>query len=320
MEQEKEKKLALSFLPSVSAEDIKRIWESDISWESLEIFLGNDRMKAFQDELKWAEDTTLGEHGHIFYDEDDYPQSLKSDPYAPYRLAYLGKKPFGNNGTFNSAESITIVGTRRCTSDGIKQSFTFSSEASNAGLVVYSGYADGIDKAAHYGAIASRKPTFAILPSGLLHEYSHRRPRLEDYIISNGGGLISQFKCTAEPYKSNFYARNRLLASITDATIVIEAPLHSGSLITAHAASELGKSVFVCSSSLSNSKINEGIKLLKSEGAIEITSYSALSERFTEYPKGAITLEIERDKVAEIKADGKAERIVGYNGSFFAII
>lgn len=320
MDKEREKKLALSFIPSVTAEDLKRIWNTDISWESIEIFLGKERLEWFMDDLKWADDDSIGEHGFIFYGDDDYPENLKNDPQAPFRIAYYGSKPMGNNGTYNRAESITVVGTRRCTSEGIKNAFVFASEASNAGLVVYSGYADGIDKAAHYGAIAAGKPTFAVLPSGLSHEYSHRRARLEEYILSNGGGFISQFRCSEDPYKGNFYIRNRLLASLTDATVVIEAPKQSGSLITARAAVELGKSVFVNATNSKNFRVNEGCAELKNEGAIEINSYSSLSENHIEYPKGRVLVEIERDKVAEVKATKSADKILGYNGCYFAIV
>lgn len=322
MDKNREMKLAISFIQGVSAEDLARIWKTDILWESIEIFLGKDGMEKFTKELDWLNDSSLGEHGHVFYDEEDYPQSLKSDPYAPYRIAYIGSKPKGTNGTFNKAESVTVIGTRRCTSEGIKEAFVFASEAANAGLIVYSGYADGIDKAAHFGAVATKSPTFAVLPSGLSHSYAHRNVRLEEYILGNGGGLLSQFKYDAEPYKSNFYIRNRMLASITDATVVIEAPEHSGSLITAHAAAERGKGVYVCSPFLKNSPTTDGIHLLKSEGAIEVSSYSSLSDRFNEFPKGPLTLEVRKDKCAEMKVGARMDKtvVVGYNGSYFSFL
>ena len=81
MDKIREKKLALSFLNSVSTEDKIRILQTDISWESLEVFLGKKGMELFVTQLEWENNSTMGiEHGNIFYDEDDYPSSLKNDP------------------------------------------------------------------------------------------------------------------------------------------------------------------------------------------------------------------------------------------------
>lgn len=320
MDKNREKKLALSFLNNLSAEDIKRIGETDISWESLEIFLGRERMELFENELSWADDNSIGEHGYVFIDEEEYPESLKQYADAPYRISYIGSRPKGCDGEYNLAKSITIVGTRTASSEGIKSAFTFARDSASASLVVYSGYADGIDKAAHYGCVAELGNTFAILASGLNTEYSHRRPKLEQEIIENGGGLLSPFPADTEPFKSNFYYRNKLLALISDATVVVEAPLHSGSLITAHAAAEGGKSVYVLTSGIKNSRTGEGCRRLKQEGAIEIDSYSMLSDKYIEFPKGTISIPIKKDKVAEMKTSGDAKRIVGYNGSYYAIV
>lgn len=320
MDKIREKKLALSFLNSVSAEDKIRILQTDISWESLEVFLGQKGMEAFVKEQEWAEDNSVGEHGHLFIDEDDYPQSLKNDIEAPYRLSYIGAKPLGTNGEYNRAESLCVVGTRRCTSEGISSAFSFTSDASSAGLVIYSGFANGIDKASHYGAISQKRPTFAIIASGLAHEASFKQQKLVDNILATGGGLLSSFPADEEPFKWNYYYRNRILASITDATVVVEAPEHSGALITAHYAAECGKSVFVYAPRNNSAKTYLGNMALIKEGGVEIKSYSTLSECYTQFPKGDITIPIKRDKVPYMKASKEAKRIVLYNGDYYALI
>lgn len=321
MDKIREKKLALSFLNSVSTQDKMRILETGISWESLEIFLGQKGMEYFVKEAEWENDGNIGaEHGHIFYDEDEYPRSLKNDPEAPYRLSYIGSKPTGTNGDYNRAESITVVGTRRCTSEGIGNAFSFTSDASSAGLIIYSGFADGIDKAAHYGAVSQKAPSFAILASGLAHESSSKQQKMQDSILSCGGGLISPFPCNEEPFKWNYYYRNRILSSISDGTVVIEAPEHSGALITAHFAAECGKDVFVFSPRINSTKTYNGnIKLIK-EGAVEIQSYGTLSEGHSQFPKGNITIPVKRERIPYIKVGEEAKKIVAYNGTYYVII
>lgn len=321
MDKIREKKLALSFLNSVSTEDKIRILQTDISWESLEVFLGKKGMELFVTQLEWENNSTMGiEHGHIFYDEDDYPSSLKNDPEAPYRLSYIGAKPKGTNGNYNRAESLTVVGTRRCTSEGIGSAFMFTSDASSAGLVIYSGFADGIDKAAHYGAISQKSASFAILASGFAHEAAYKQEKLQESILLYGGGLISPFPCEEEPFKWNYYYRNRIMSSISDATVVVEAPEHSGALITAHYAAECGKDVFVLSPHINYSKTFLGnIKLIK-EGGIEIKSYGTLCESYLQFPKGHITIPIKREKIPYMKTSEDAKRIVAYNGTYYAVI
>jgi DNA processing protein len=141
------------------------------------------------------------------------------------------------------APAVAIVGSRRATPYGLEVASWLARELAEQGVVVVSGFAKGIDAAAHLGALAAeRGRTIGVLGCGLSSDYpkGHRDLGLR---IRSHGALVSEFPCALAPIPSNFPVRNRIIAALAEITVVVEAAAHSGSLITARLALELGREV-----------------------------------------------------------------------------
>jgi len=155
-----------------------------------------------------------------------YPRELArlSDP--PPRLRLRGALP-------PLARAVAIVGTRRPTERGLHVARTLALELAQAGCVVISGGAFGIDHAAHLGALDAGAPTIVVHASGLDATYPAEHRPLYDRIVARGGCELSERDDDATPRPSTFLARNRLVAALSRAVVVVEAPLRSGALSTA---------------------------------------------------------------------------------------
>ncbi len=197
----------------------------------------------------------------LFFSTDkDYPSRLKSLYDAPAVLFYKG------NADLSHFRSVGIVGTREATDYGKK-----TTEALVAGLKPYnslivSGLAYGIDITAHKAALENDLPTIAVLASGLdvIYPSSH-----EKYIekILEKGGIISENPLGMQPMRNLFIARNRIIAGLSDASIVIESAAKGGSLVTAEYANNYHREVFAVPGTLAN-KYSEGCnKLIKQNKA-----------------------------------------------------
>lgn len=165
---------------------------------------------------------------------------------------------------------IAIVGTRNASTYGKAVTQKFAEALARAGLVVVSGGALGIDAAAHRGALSAGSPTVAVLANGVDYTYpmQHRGLFAE---IRDKGCLLSQFALGSKPTRYRFVSRNYLIAALTVATVVIEAPERSGALITAHAAIEGGKPVFVVPANVDNIRFRGSHALIR-DGATLVDS------------------------------------------------
>jgi DNA processing protein len=145
-----------------------------------------------------------------------------------------------------ATRAVSIVGTRRMTTYGARVARELASACAEVGIVVVSGLAQGVDSAAHEGALDAHGRTVAVLGAGIasyLAEARGRRRRLA-HAIRSSGALISEFPPDAPPQKWTFAQRNTTIAALGELTVVVEAPVGSGALITAEEARRLGRPVY----------------------------------------------------------------------------
>jgi DNA processing protein len=166
---------------------------------------------------------------------------------------------------------IAIVGSRKPTAHAQKTTFDIAQYLAQTGYVVTSGLAMGVDKQAHLGALAQTDSdyqgrTVGVMGTGIEVFYPNHHDKLFSQIIEQGGCIISELLPHTQPHKHTFPRRNRLVAGLSLATIVTEATIKSGSLITARLTSEQGKQVFALPSHIDN-KNAEGCHHLIREGA-----------------------------------------------------
>ena len=201
----------------------------------------------------------------LFADQPDYPVQLLQIYDPPPLLFYRG-----NSARLQQAQ-IAIVGSRKPTAHAQKITFDIAQYLAQAGYVVTSGLAMGVDKRAHLGALAQadreyQGRTVGVMGTGIDVYYPNHHDQLFAQIIEQGGCIISELLPHTQPHKHTFPRRNRLVAGLSLATIVTEATVQSGSLITARLTSEQGKQVFAIPSHIDNSNA-EGCHHLIREGA-----------------------------------------------------
>ena len=173
---------------------------------------------------------------------------LRADPRYPPRLLDLARSPeplwYEGDATLLSREGIAIVGTRRMTPYGERIARELAMACAEAGIVVVSGLAQGIDSAAHSGALDARGDTVAVLGEGLASFAPNGRRRRLAARIRERGCLVSQYPPLAPAQGWMFAQRNATIAALARAVIVVEAPPGSGALITARHAAALGRELF----------------------------------------------------------------------------
>jgi len=188
-----------------------------------------------------------------------YPKSLleTADPplllYAQGRLDLLG------------SPALAVVGSRNPSAQGVDNAHAFAEHLSRAGVTIVSGLARGIDGAAHAGGLAGPGSTIAVVGTGLDRIYPARHKALA-HRIAREGLLLSEFELGVHPLPENFPQRNRLIAGLSRGTLVVEAGLPSGSLITARQALEAGRDVFAIPGSI-HSPQSRGCHALIKQGA-----------------------------------------------------
>jgi DNA processing protein len=202
-----------------------------------------------------------------------YPRRLK-EIYDPPLLLYY-------RGDIHTADEkvVAIVGTRSCTSYGKRITMEISQGLSQAGVVITSGMAQGIDRFAHCGALSSAGKTIAVLGCGIDVVYPRSNCDIYDS-IKESGLLLSEYPLGYPPLKQNFPQRNRIISGISDGVIVVEAPLKSGALITAALALDQGRTVVAVPGNITSRK-SVGANMLIRSGAPLISSWQeALEEMY----------------------------------------
>ncbi len=175
----------------------------------------------------------------ITYSDDIYPESLRNIDAPPIVLYYRGTFP-----DFNNLPSVTIVGPRKATDFGIKSAYSLGFRFAKSGMIVVSGGARGCDFAAHNGCFKGEGVTCLVLGCGIDNDYLPENKPLRD-TAQNNGCILSEYPPKTPATRFSFPIRNRIMAGLSQATVVVEAGIKSGSLITARNAIDYGREVFV---------------------------------------------------------------------------
>lgn len=171
--------------------------------------------------------------------DDDYPARLRECIDAPAAIYTLG------NADLNARRIVSIVGTRHATEYGKDICSNFVAELARLqpDTLIVSGLAFGIDVCAHRSALKAGLPTLGVLAHGLDRIYPATHRNVAKEMLANGG-LLTEFMSGTMPFKQNFLQRNRIVAGMADATVVIESPSHGGSLVTASLAQSYARDCF----------------------------------------------------------------------------
>lgn len=219
----KEKPRVLELIPGISNKIIREIKNPEV-------------LKQAEKEINFIEKNKIQA---LFITNPAYPQRIKECIDSPVMLYFKG------NVNLNATKVISIVGTRHATSYGKEVTYTLLKDLSvhYPDMLIVSGLAYGIDIAAHKAALQENLPTVGVLAHGLdrIYPYPHRETACR--MIENGG-LLTDFISGTNPDRQNFIKRNRIVAGISDCTIVVESASKGGALITANIANSYNKDVF----------------------------------------------------------------------------
>lgn len=212
--------------------------------------------------------------------DDDYPRLLLEIPSPPPLLYYSGRvEPKENSGI---VPLIGIVGTRNPTEYGKRWTKKIAQALVRHGFGIVSGMAAGVDTVAHSGCLAVKGRTIAILGTGVDIAYPYSNRSLHQQ-LQREGLIVSEYAAGTKPDRGHFPARNRIIAGLCRAVVIIEAPKRSGALITARFANDFGRDVYVLPGSLDNSQSLGCLNLLNS-GAHVILSVEHLLEMLGTMP------------------------------------
>jgi DNA processing protein len=220
----------------------------------------NKSVNSIEKQLEWSdqEDQRL-----LCVEDADYPPMLK-EVYCPPPLIYIK----GCVGSL-SLPSLAVVGSRKPSIAGKQHAFSFSRDLSFQGFNIVSGLALGVDTQAHKGALEASGITCAVLGTGLDIIYPRQNRKLAEQIIERGA-LISEMALGSMPVPANFPRRNRLISGLSQGSLIVEAGLKSGSLITANYAVEQNRDVYVIPGPI-DSEVSAGCNELIKQGAQLVT-------------------------------------------------
>jgi DNA processing protein len=202
--------------------------------------------------------------------DETYPRALYTlDPRPPTLHVAGDDRAF-------EERAVAIVGTRRASGYGYAVATEVASDLAEAEVVVVSGLALGIDGAAHRAALEAGGRTVAVLPSPLDRVYPPRHRELARRIIEGGGALVSEVPTGARVGKPDFARRNRLIAGLVEAVVVVEAPDRSGALLTAAAAASTGRELYAVPGPITAMASRGCNRLIADKQAVIVTSSAAL--------------------------------------------
>lgn len=205
----------------------------------------------------------------VITQEDEMYSSLLKEIHSPPLVLYVWGQL-----TERDRNAVGVVGSRQASMYGLESAKKMSFQIAYAGFTVISGLARGIDTAAHEGALASKGRTIAVIGAGMGKLYPPENMGLAERIAQQGA-VITEFPVDYPPDKQSFPLRNRIVAGMCSGLLVVEAPVRSGSLITANQATEMGRTVFAVPGNIDrptsagcNKLIQQGAKLVMDGGDV----------------------------------------------------
>ncbi len=233
-----------------------------------------EAIRQAQSEVEPLSLLAIHEHNNLNFwtpSDREYPQLLWEIPDPPAILYYRGHLT-----SWNERNTVAIVGTRRATPYGKRWTKKLVSALAKSGFTIISGMAEGIDGEAHKACLDVSGQTVAVVGTGVDQIYPHKHKALYEQIVDSGL-VLSEYPQGTPPDKKHFPARNRIIAGLSRATLVIEAPDRSGALITAYQANEYGRDVYALPNSIEVTEAKGCLKLL-GKGAQAILGIDELLE------------------------------------------
>jgi DNA processing protein len=226
-------------------------------------------MKRAEEELEYISKNNIKA---LFFNDERYPQRMNNCADAPLLLYYKG------NANLNAEKVVAIVGTRKSTEYGHKLTDDLvDGLQTQENILIVSGLADGIDAIAHKRAVHAGLPTVGVLGHGLDRIYPPNNKKLANEMLENGG-LLTEFTNGTELERGFFPMRNRVVAGISDVTIVVESDIKGGALITARMASGYNREVAAFPGRTTDSKSSGCNELIRTNVAAMITNADDLLE------------------------------------------
>lgn len=194
------------------------------------------------------------------FDDPRYPQRLSNCYDPPILLFYRG------TASLNGRRMLAIIGTRQPSNYGVHLTEQIVQELTQSNIAIVSGLAQGIDAVAHRSAMKQQMQTIGVLAHGLDRIYPHHHRKLANMMCEQGG-LLTEFRQLTIPDRYHFPARNRIVAGMTDATLVIESGEKGGSLITAALANQYNRDVYAVPGRTEDTKSKGCLKLIRNHQA-----------------------------------------------------
>ena len=233
--------------------------------------------------------------------DDDYPAILKETPGAPLVLYVKG------NVKALSRPAVAMVGTRRATAYGRGEANKLSYDLAQAGWMILSGLALGIDAESHRGALDAGGVTVGVIGSGLDRFYPEENRELAREIVEKGGAVVSQFPFGRPADQTTFPIRNHVVAALARAVVAVEAPIKSGTLITTSIAADLGRLVMALPAKVTDRMSSGCLQLIK-QGAAMVRNADDVLELLN--PMGLVAAP---SKAKKAKAPEKDPESPGYS-------
>lgn len=275
-----------------SAEELSRI--RGISESLAERIAQWEKHVPFEHEMEMAE--TAGVQLLTLADEE-YPAALREIHDPPLCLYIRGKLPAELN-----THAIAMVGTRNTSIYGAKMARHLAESAAYANWVTVSGLAVGVDTIVHRATVDAGGKTIGVLGGGLARFHPQENIPLARDIIATGGAVITEFPMTFAPTRHSFPMRNRIISGLTLGTIVVEAGINSGSLITAAQALEQGKHLFAVPGEADAAGSNGCNELIR-KGAVLVENFDHVLEEFEFLPGMSSHAATFREKEGEYQTD-----------------